>query len=155
VYGQRNPVQRCRRHKERNVQGYLPDDQAKRILLVMRAAWKLPADQGIAKLEQEAKYLEKEHPSAAASLREGLQEMFTVNRLGLPPTLSRCLCSTNIIESCFSGGRDRTRRVTNWQSGDMALRWSASALLETEKKFRLLMGHKQLWMLKAHLDSLD
>ncbi len=155
VYGDSNPVQRCRRHKERNVQGYLPDDQAKRMLLVMRAAWKLPADQGIAKLEEEAKYLEKSHPSAAASLREGLKEMFTVNRLGLPSTLSRCLCSTNIIESCFSGGRDRTHRVTNWQSGDMALRWSASALLETEKKFRHLMGHKQLWMLKAHLDRLD
>jgi putative transposase len=149
-----NPVQRCRRHKERNVQGYLPDDQGKRVLQVMKAAWKLPAKEGVAKLEKEASYLEKEHPSAAASLREGLAEMFTVNRLGLPSTLSRCLCSTNLIESCFSGGRDRTRRVTNWQSGDMALRWSASALLETEKKFHFIMGHKQLWMLKAELDSL-
>ena len=77
---------------------------------VMKAAWRLPASQGEARLEKEAQALEKDHPSAAASLREGLAEMFTVSRLGLPAPLSRGLCSTNVIESSFWGARSKTRR---------------------------------------------
>jgi len=153
VYGSNNPVQRCRRHKERNVLGYLPKEEQKRLRQVMKAAWRLPASQGEARLQKEAQALEKEHPSAAASLREGLAEMFTVSRLGLPAPLSRGLCSTNVIESSFSGVRSKTRRVTHWQDGTMALRWAASALLATEKNFRKLHGHKLLWMLKAYLDE--
>ena len=153
VYGSNNPVQRCRRHKERNVLGYLPKEEQVRLRQVMKAAWRLPAAQGEARLEKEAQALEKDHPSAAASLREGLAEMFTVNRLGLPAPLSRCLCSTNVIESSFSGARSKTRRVTHWQDGSMALRWSASSLVATEKNFRKLQGHKLLWMLQAYLDE--
>jgi transposase-like protein len=151
VFGQDNPVQRCRRHKERNVMGYLPEDDRRRMLQTMKAAWKLPAAEGEARLEKEAKALEKVYPSAAVSLREGLAEMFTVSRLGLPTPLQRCLCSTNVIESSFSGTRGRTRRVTHWQSGDMALRWAASALVETAKQFRRIMGHQYLWMLETCL----
>lgn len=153
VYGSNNPVQRCRQHKERNVLGYLPKEEQKRIRQVMKAAWRLPTSQGEARLEKEAQALEKDHPSAAASIREGLAEMFTVNRLGLSAPLSRCLCSTNVIESSFSGSRSKTRRVTNWQDGSMALRWAAASLLATEKNFRKLAGHKLLWMLKAYLDE--
>jgi putative transposase len=151
VFGAANPVQRCRRHKERNVQGYLPEDEAERMLGVMRAAFRLPAEVGIAKLEKEAKTLEKTYPSAAASLREGLVEMFTVNRLGLPEPLERCLNSTNVIESVFSGSRGKTRRVTHWQNGSMALRWAAASLLETEKHFKKLMGYQHLAMLELAL----
>lgn len=153
VYGSDNPVQRCRAHKERNVVAYLPKEDQRRMRQVMKAAWRLPACEGEARLEKEAQALEKDHPSAAASLREGLAEMFTVNRLGLPAPLSRCLCSTNVIESSFSGARSKTWRVTHWQDGSMALRWAASSLLATEKSFRKLMGYKQLWMLKAYLDE--
>lgn len=155
VYGQDNPVQRCRRHKERNVLGYVPEADRQRMLHTMKAAWMLPAAEGEARLEKEAKAMEKAYPSAAASLREGLAEMFTVSRLGIPTALQRCLCSTNVIESTFSGTRSRTRRVTHWQSGDMALRWAASALVETEKQFRRLMGYQFLWMLEAHLQNAD
>jgi transposase-like protein len=153
VYGQDNPVQRCRRHKERNVLGYLPKDEQRRVRRVLKNAWALPAREGQARLEKEAQRLQEEYPSAAASLREGLAEMFTVSRLGLPPTLCRGLCSTNVIESTFSGTRSRTRRVTHWQSGTMALRWAAGALLETEKAYRKLMGHKMLGFLKGLLDE--
>jgi transposase-like protein len=153
VYGSNNPVQRCRRHKERNVLGYLPKDEQVRIRQVMKAAWRLPASQGEARLEKEAQALEKDHPSAAASLREGLAEMFTVNRLGLLAPLSRGLCSTNVIESSFSGARSKTRRVTHWQDGAMALRWAAASLVATEKNFRKLTGYKLLWMLQAYLDE--
>jgi transposase-like protein len=153
VYGSNNPVQRCRRHKERNVLGYLPKEEQRRMRQVMKAAWRLPASQGEARLEKEAQALEKDHPSAAASLREGLAEMFTVNRLGLPAPLSRGLCSTNVIESSFSGARSKTRRVTHWQDGSMALRWAAASLVATEKNFRKLLGYKLLWMLQAYLDQ--
>jgi transposase-like protein len=153
VYGSNNPVQRCRRHKERNVLGYLPKEEQVRMRQVMKAAWRLPASQGEARLEKEAQALEKDHPSAAASLHEGLAEMFTVNRLGLLAPLSRGLCSTNVIESSFSGARSKTRRVTHWQDGAMALRWAAASLLATEKNFRKLTGYKLLWMLKAYLDE--
>ena len=155
VYGSDNPVQRCRRHKERNVLGYLPQEEQKRMRQVMKAAWRLPASEGEARLAREAQALEKNHPSAAASLREGLAEMFTINRLGLPAPLNRCLCSTNVIESSFSGSRSKTRRVTHWQDGSMALRWAAASLIATEKNFRKLAGHKLLWMLKAYLDETD
>lgn len=153
VYGPHNPVQRCRRHKERNVLGYLPKEEQRRVRRVLKNAWCLPAREGQAQLEKEAQRLEEEYPSAAASLREGLAEMFTVSRLGLPPTLCRGLCSTNLIESTFSGTRSRTRRVTHWQSGGMALRWAAGALLETEKAYRKLMGYQMLPLLKQLLDE--
>lgn len=153
VFGTSNPVQRCRRHKERNVLGYLPEEERDRLRRVFKAVWKLPAVEGQARLEKEAKALEKEHPSAATSLREGLAEMFTVSRLGLPPPLQRGLCSTNAIESSFSGARSRTRRVTHWQSGDMALRWAAAALMATAKQFRRIMGYQHLWMLEAALNE--
>jgi putative transposase len=155
VYGSNNPVQRCRRHKERNVLGHLPKPEQTRLRQVMKAAWRLPASQGEARLEKEAQALTKDHPSAAASLREGLAEMFTVNRLGLPAPLSRGLCSTNAIESSFSGTRNKTHRVTHWQDGSMVLRWAAAGLVATEQKFRKLQGHKLLWMLKAYLDEAE
>ena len=87
----------------------------------MRAAWKLEAKEGEQKLDQFARWLERDHPSAAASLREGLGEMFTINRLGLPPRLRRCLTSTNLIDSTHSGVRQKTHRVTK-SSANLAAR---------------------------------
>jgi len=113
VFGSRNKVQRCRKHKERNVLGYLPEELKPQVQSTLRSAWQLPPAKGKARLEKLAKWFEDEYPSAAASVREGLDEMFTINELGLPATLRRCLGSTNIIESGFSGTRGRTRRVTN------------------------------------------
>ena len=90
VFGQRHPIQRCRNHKLRNVLGHLPKDQHPQVKAAFRAAMKLDAKQGEQKLEQLARWLERDHPSASASLREGLSEMFTINRLGLPPRLRKC-----------------------------------------------------------------
>lgn len=153
VYGSGNPIQRCRNHKIRNVLGHLPDEQQEQANSAMRAAFKLDADEGIKRLEQLALWLERDHPTAAASLREGLREMFTVNRLGLPPELRRCLSSTNLIDSTHSGVRQKTDRVTNWQSGSMVLRWAAAAFMATEKSYRRILGYRKLWILKAHLDA--
>jgi len=85
--------------------------------------------------------------------RGGLEEMFTINELELPASLLRCLGRTNIIESCFSGARGRTRRVSHWQDGSMVLRWAASALL-AKKNFRRILGYEALPILEAKLSEL-
>ena len=154
VFGGENPVQRCRRHKIENVMGYLPEHLKDQTKAAMRSAFRLPAREGMARLEKQSEWLEREYPSAAASLREGLAEMFTVNRLGLSPSLSRCLVSTNGIESPHSGVRLRTRRICRWRDGKMVLRWAAAALLMTEQNFRKIMRYRDLWMLKAALDQM-
>lgn len=153
VFGHKHPVQRCRNHKIRNVVGHLPKEEHAQAKAAIRAAWKLDAKDGEQKLDQLARWLERDHPSAAASLREGMSEMFTINRLGLPPRLRKCLGTTNLIDSSHSGVRQKTRRVTNWKNGTMALRWAAASFLETEKNYRRIIGYDQLWMLKAHLDD--
>jgi len=153
IFGSANPVQRCRNHKIRNVLDYLPEDQKQQVKTTMKAAFGLEADKGTARLKKLAQWLQREYPSAAASLLEGLDEMFTVNRLGLPKVLHRCLCTTNIIESPYSGVRAKTGRVTRWRDGSMVLRWTASALLATEKKFRRIMGYQQLWILVSNLQG--
>ncbi len=153
VFGERNPVQRCRHHKIENVMGYLPEHLKEQVKVVLRAAFRLPTAEGMARLEKQAQWIEREYPDAAASLREGLEEMFTVNRLGLSSALCRCLSSTNIIESPHSGVRLRTRRICHWRDGRMVLRWAAAAFLMTEKNFRKIQGYRDLWMLKAALEE--
>ena len=154
VFGHQNPVQRCRNHKIRNVLSYLAQDQHEQIQASMKAAFSLDAKEGRQKLEKLAQWLDREYPSAAASLREGLDEMFTINRLGLPPELRRCLGSTNAIESPNGGIRRCTRRVKRWRDHGMVVRWVAASLLEIEKRFRRIMGYQQLWILEAKLNEL-
>lgn len=153
VFGDKNPIQRCRNHKIRNVLDYLPKDRQDNVRCAMKAAFQLPAEQGIAKLKKLSEWLAQEYPSAAESLLEGLAEMFTINRLDLPGQLRRCLASTNIIESPNAGIREKTGRVTRWRDGQMVLRWTASALMTLEKRMRRIMGHQQLWMLEAKLQE--
>ena len=143
---------RLRSYVQDRLAGNAQHDQARATL---RAAWKLEAKEGMRKLDQYASWLQRDWPDAAASVREGLDEIFTVNRLGLPASLRTCLTTTNIIDSTHSGIRQRTRRVTNWKNGEMALRWSAVAFVETEKNYRRITGYEHLWMLKAHLDRDD
>ena len=153
VFGERAPVQRCRNHKLRNVLSYLPKEFKPQVASAMRAAFRLGAEEGIAKLKQQAGWLEREYPDAAASLREGLEELFTINRLGLSPSLRRALGSTNIIESPNSSARRRTGRVTRWRDGAMVKRWAVAAFLDAEKGFRRILGYRDLWMLEAVLND--
>jgi len=152
VFSAEQPVQRCRAHKLRNVLGHLPKDQQAQVKSVLRAAWKLPPKEGMARIKKLAAWLDNSYPSAASSLIEGLEECFTINRLDIPPALHRCLATTNIIESPHAGVRIQTRRVTHWQNGKMVLRWMASAFLRTEKRFNRIMGHRDLWALEATLN---
>jgi putative transposase len=145
-------VQRCRTHKIRNVLEQLPTEQQAQVRSLMRAAYKLPtAKEGMAKMEKMAEWLEREYPEAARSMREGLEETFTINRLDLPPSLHRCLGTTNLIESPQSGVRKRTGNVCRWREADMVMRWVAGAYLITDKNFRKIMGHEKLWTLAAVL----
>jgi putative transposase len=152
VFGQNQAIQRCRNHKLQNVLDELPEDQQGQVLNLMRAAWKVhTAEEGEKRLEQLARFLEHDHPSAAGSLREGLAEMFTLQRLKLPPSLHKCLATTNLIESPQSGVRKRTRNITRWREVGMVERWVAAAWLHTEKKFRRIDGHRDLWTLAVIL----
>jgi putative transposase len=153
VFGSGNPVQRCRIHKVRNVLSYLPDDRKPDVQSAMRAAFKLESNDGIAKLKKLAEWLDREYPNAANSLLEGLDEMFTINRLNLPSSLRRCLGTTNSIESPYSGVRAKTGRVKHWRDGRMAARWVASALDSIEKRMKRIMGYQQLWVLDASLNE--
>jgi hypothetical protein len=118
----------------------------------MRAAWRLNEKEGLAKFRQIAGWLEHDYPDAARSLLEGLEECFTINRLDVPRSLHRCLATSNIVDNPHSGVRSRTRRVCRWRPG-MSARWSAAAFLEGEKKYRKIMGYRDLWALKAILDG--
>jgi transposase-like protein len=155
VFGAQQPVQRCRAHKLRNVLDHLPKEQRDQVKSVLRAAWKLDAKTGMTRIRKLAEWLDRDYPSAAASLLEGLEECFTINRLGVPPSLMRCLATTNIIESPHAGVRIQTRRVTHWQNGKMVIRWLASAFIRTEKRFNKIMGYRDLWTLEAILNDVQ
>ena len=151
VFGAQHAVQRCRIHKLRNVLEQLPEEQKDQARSTIRAAWRLEPKEGMARLRKLADWFEEAYPSAAASLQEGLEECFTLNRLGVPASLHRCLATTNLIESPQSGVRMRTRRICHWRDGAMVQRWVAASFLVTEKSFRRIMGHRDLWMLEAIL----
>lgn len=151
VFGTAARVQRCRTHKMRNVTERLPKELAAQVKSVMRAAYKLSEKEGKAKLRQQASWLRADHSDAAASLLEGLDEIFTVNQLGLTPQLMRCLATTNLIENPNGAVRRVMHRVCRYRDAEMALRWTASGFLEAEKGFRRLQGHRDLWVLATAL----
>jgi putative transposase len=152
MFGAEQAVQRCRNHKMRNVLEELPREQQSQVRNLLRAAWKVKsAAEGEKRLEQLARFLEHDYESAARSLREGLPEMFTLQRMQIPESLHKCLASTNVIESPQSGVRRRTQNVSRWRDAAMVERWVASAWLLTEKHFRRLDGYRELWSLAAIL----
>ena len=156
VFGAGQPVQRCRIHKIRNVQGHLPENKARYATLVLRAAFKMEDHvKATGKIKDLAGELEDEWPGASGSLLEGLDELFTVNRLGLPAGLRRSLATTNIIESPQSTVRRLTHKVDRWRDGTMALRWAAASFIEAEKTMRKIGGCQQMWMLAAALERSD
>lgn len=152
VFGKDQAVQRCRNHKLENVKNELPKEHQEQTRRLMRAAFKAPtAEEGEKRLEQIARQLEHDYSSAARSLREGMKEMFTLQRLKIPASLHKCLATTNLIESPHSGIRKRTHNVCRWRDVDMVERWVASAWLLTEKHFRRIDGHQHLWTLATIL----
>jgi putative transposase len=145
---------RCQLHNLRHVTDRLPDRLASTVAKRTRAAYR--ADSALAaqaQLETLAKELDKTHPGAPASLREGRTKTLTVLRLGVPPTLARTLRSTNSIEPMISIARDHSRNVKNWQSRNMALRWCAAGMAEAGKQFRRVNGHLHPTALRRALNA--
>src|SRR3954454_1225803 len=145
VLGSDTPVQRCVRHKERNVLEHLPERDRSLVRRRLRQAWAL--DDHAAALERLrllASELDHSHPGAASSLREGMEETLTITRLGARGRLKRTLQSTNPCESMIETIRRTSRNVKRWQSGDMCLRWTAAGMLEAEQQFRKVIGHTDL-----------
>jgi putative transposase len=147
-------IQRCQLHKLRNVTDRLPDAVAATVAKRMRAAYRqsdpLTAQ---ADLEALARELDRSHPGAAASLREGLAETLTIGRLGVPLTLARTLRSTNSIESMIEICRDHAANVKRWRDGQMVLRWIAAGMGEARRQFRRVNGYLHLPALRAALDA--
>jgi putative transposase len=146
-------IARCQIHKLRNVRDHLPEHMRGPVTQRMRKAYH--ADSALeaeAQLTALAKELDKTHPGAAGSLREGLAETLTVLRLDVPPTLARTLRSTNAVESMISISRDHARNVKRWRDGQMALRWCAAGMVEASKQFRRVNGHLHLPALRAALE---
>jgi putative transposase len=145
VLGTHTPVQRCVRHKERNVLDHLPERDRSTVKRRLRAAWaETNHTVAVDRLRQLADELAHSHPGAAGSLREGLEETVTLTRLGIRGHLKRTLESTNPCESMIECVRRSSRNVKRWQNGDMALRWTAAGMLEAERQFRRVIGHADL-----------
>ena len=154
MLGVHMPVQRCVRHKERNVlrppararpaagEGNGCGERGRATITSARSS-------NCARLAGE---LERSHPGAAASLREGLEETLTLQRLGTRGSLKQTLASTNPCESMIESVRRTSRNVKRWQSGDMALRWTAAGMLEAETQFRRVIGYRDLARLAVAIE---
>jgi len=141
----RVPVQRCIRHKERNVLDHLPERDRPQVKSRLRRAWaEEDHDRALEQLQLLASELERSHPGAAASLREGLAETLTITRLGAKGRLKDTLASTNPCESMIETVRRTSRNVKRWHSGEMCLRWTAAGMLEAERQFRKIIGYRDL-----------
>jgi transposase-like protein len=145
VFGVHTPVQRCIRHKERNVLDHLPEHQRDTVRRRLRGAWALDDHDGaLQRLRVLADELARTDPGAAASLREGMDETLTIIRLGVTGQLKRTLASTNPCESMIETVRRTSRNVKRWKNGDMCLRWTAADMLEAKQQFRKIIGFNDL-----------
>jgi putative transposase len=152
TFGRHTPIQRCQVHKARNVIDRLPKPLHASVRRALRQAWELDdADKAERLLRNLARRLEQVAPGVATSVLEGIDEMLTVNRLGLPAPLRRSLACTNSIENMMGTVRRVCRNVKRWRNAGMALRWTAAGMMEATKGFRRLKAHKQLPILKAAL----
>lgn len=155
VFGSRALIQRCQVHKRRNVLEHLPESMRQTVGRTISAAYHATEGSRAQRmLEALAQQLEKSHPAAAASLREGLDETLTVMRLNLPRWLTQTLTSTNPIEHINGRIRKLTHNVKRWDSGEMVLRWLATAVIEASVTFKRLRGYeampKLVFALRTH-----
>ena len=154
VFGEAIIIQRCTVHKQRNVLDHVAESDHARVRQRLRKAYQEPtAKEALKALSALAADLERDYPQAAKSLREGMDETVTVQRLELPGTLRRSLATTNALESVNSQFRTHAKNVKRWSNGDKVLRWLAAASLFIEDHLRRLPGYRDLSMLQAVLKS--
>ena len=153
-FGRHTPIQRCQIHKARNIMERLSPALHASVRRALRQAWELDdADKAEKLIRNLAQRLERDAPGVSKSILEGLDEILTVSRLGLPAELRRSLACTNIIENMMGTVRRVTRNVKRWSSASMALRWTAAAMLEAKKGFRRLKAYKQLPALRVAINA--
>ena len=156
MFGSAALIHRCQVHKLRNILEHLPEGQRPWVRAIVARAYKQTEVAPARRLLQElARRLDDPYPSAAASVREGLDETLTVITLGLSDRLRQSLATTNAIESLISRTRHVKRNVKRWRGGQMVLRWTAAAVLEAVKGFRRLKDHKDMPKLVAALRARD
>ena len=154
VWGRQAVIQRCQVHKKRNVKAHLAEEHHAELDRRLGAAWgQTSHEQALAQLQGTVRWLQRQSPDAAASLREGMEETLTVIRLGVPALLRTTLATTNPIESALNVVRTLTRRVKRWREGHMRQRWCTAGLLRAEEKFRRVKGYRQIPQLLAALDA--
>jgi transposase-like protein len=152
VFGSRARLQRCQAHKVRNVADQLPETMRPSVRQAMRQAYRSKnAKRAEQLLRNLVRRLHDDHPGAAASLEEGLNETITVMAFGLPEWLERTLSTTNAIENLVGATRRLSRRVKRWRDARMMIRWIATAGIEAEKHFHRVRDHKGLKILAAAL----
>ena len=152
VFGDQALTQRCTLHKRRNVADHLPESERGWVdQRLARAFNHADPDAGLRQARDLARQLDVRWPDAAVSLREGLEDMFTVRRLGVGDRLAKTLISTNPIESMISVGKTTTRNVKRWRDGTMIKRWMAAGMLNAERGFRRVKGCKDMPTLVAAL----
>lgn len=155
VFGAWALIARCREHKMRNVADHLPKGKRAYVRAAMRKAYNSKtAAEGKKRLLQLASSLDSLYPAAASSIREGLDESLTVLLLGVGPTLTRTVSTTNPLENLNGSFRDLSRRVKRWRGPKMVRRWAGSALIEASKKFRRVRGYREMPGLIAALQQL-
>src|SRR5438132_532193 len=154
TFGRAAAIQRCQIHKARNIMERLPKSLHAWVRCVLRQAWELDdAAKAERLIRNLAQRLERDWSGVAGSILEGIDEILTVTRLGLPKELQRSLACTNIIENAMSTVRRVCRNVKRWRSASMAMRWTAAAMQEAARGFRRLKAHKQLPTLRAALEA--
>lgn len=154
VFGAWALVHRCHVHKLRNVAEHLPKHRRPWVRAAIRKAWNArTVTQARQKLSHLADQLDDDHPGAAGSIREGLDETLTLVRLGVSGALYRTLCSTNPIENLNGKVKTVARNVKRWRGGAMAVRWAATGLIEACKRFHRIRGHREMSQLIAALEA--
>ncbi len=154
TFGCAAAIQRCQVHKGRNITDRLPERLHASVKKALRQAWELDhADKAERLIRNLARRLEKDAPGVSGSILEGLGEILTVTRLGLPSELRRALACTNAIENALGTVRTVSRNVKRWRNAEMALRWTAAGMLEAQKTFRRLKAYRQLPLLRKALED--
>lgn len=154
VFGNWALIQRCQFHKRRNVLEHLPPCKREWVKVAIRKAWEEEtATRAKRKIEGLASRLEEQHPGAAASLREGLDETLTLHRLSMNGALYRTLRSTNLIENLQGSLKRTARNVKRWRGGSMAIRWAVTGLAEAETRFRRVKGCRDIGKLISALEA--
>jgi len=154
AFGSQVLIQRCQAHKLRNVEEHLPEVMRPSVRNAIQEAYRSRnVERAKRMLGNLVRRLQEEHPGAASSLEEGLDETLTVMGFGLPEWLERFLSTTNAIENLIGTARDVSARVKRWRNARMVIRWTATGLIEAERHFRKVRDHRGMKILSAALSK--